>query len=71
VGPLPRWQRCELLGGGLSAEEVRDLPDDPARRLGRPFTLEERPDAVADLLLGAFGRSGVLLGLGGQLVCTS
>jgi hypothetical protein len=54
-----------------SAEEVRDLADHPARGLGCPFALEERPDPVADLLLGALDRSGVLRWLGGQLVHTS
>ena len=52
VGGPPRWEGSELVGGGLSAEEVGDLADHLARGLGRPFTLEERPDAVADLLLG-------------------
>jgi hypothetical protein len=33
--------------------------------------LEERPDAVADLLLGALDPSGILFWLGGQLVHTS
>jgi hypothetical protein len=68
VGGLPRWEGCELVGGGLGAEEVGDLADHPARRLGRRFTLQESPDPVADLLLGALVRFGVLLGLGGQLV---
>jgi len=35
------------------------------------LTFEEIPDPVADLLLGAVDRSGVLLGLGSQLVDTS
>jgi hypothetical protein len=68
VGRLPRWQRRELIGGGLGTEEVRDLAGRPARWLDRPFSLEECPDPVADLLLGALDRSGVLLRLGGQLV---
>jgi len=71
VGGLPRWQGRELVGGDLSAEEVRDLPDHPARGLRRPFTLELRPDAVAHVLLGAFDRLLVLLWLGGQLIYTS
>jgi hypothetical protein len=71
VGLVSRWQRRKLISGGLCAEEVRDLPDHPARRLGRPFTLEERPDPAADLLLGAFDRPRSLLGLGSQLVHTS
>jgi hypothetical protein len=71
VGGLPRWEGSELLGGGLSAEEVRDLPDHPARCLGRRFTLEERPNAVADPLLGALNRAGVLRWLGSQVDRTS
>jgi hypothetical protein len=71
VGGFPRWEGHELIGGGLSAEEVRDLADYSARGLGRLFTLEECPDPVADLLLGALNRSGVLLGLDGQLIHTS
>ena len=71
VGGLPRWEGSELVGGGLGAEEVGDLADHPAGGLGRAFTLKERPDAVADLLLGALDRLWVLLGLGGQLVHTS
>ena len=71
AGGLPRWEGGELLGGGLSGEEVRDLVDYPARGLSRPFTLQERPDPVTNLLLGVLDRSGVLLGLGGQLIYTS
>jgi hypothetical protein len=71
VGRLPRWQGCELVGGGLSAEEVRDLPDHPARWLGRPFTLEERPDPVTDIPLSGLYRPGVTLWLSSQLVHTS
>jgi hypothetical protein len=68
---LPRWERSKLIGGGLSAEEVRDLADHPARGLGRPLPLKERPDPVADLLLGALDCPGVLRWLGGQLIHTS
>jgi hypothetical protein len=71
AGRPPRWQRPELLGGGLSAEEVWDLADHTARRLGRPLTLKERPDPVTNLLLGALDRPWVLLGLGSQVVHTS
>jgi hypothetical protein len=71
VGRRPGWQGCELVGGGLSAEEVGDLPDHLARLLGRRFTFKERPDPVADLLFGALDRPWVLLGLGGQVVHTS
>jgi hypothetical protein len=70
LGGLPRWQGSDLVGGGLGAEEVRDLANHPARGLGRPFMLEERPDPVADLLLGTLDRAGVLLWLGGQVVRT-
>ena len=61
----------KLVGGGLGAEEVRDLADHTTRRLGRPFTFKERPEPVADLLLGALDHPGVLLGLGSQLIHTS
>jgi hypothetical protein len=72
VGGLPRWEGGELLGGGLSAEEVGDLADHPARGLGRrPFTLQERPNTVTDLLLGMLDHPWVLLGLGSQLAHTS
>ena len=71
AGRLPRWQGSELVGGGLGAEEVGDLAHHPAGGLGRPFTLQERPDPVTNLLLGVLDRSGVLLGLGGQLIYTS
>jgi hypothetical protein len=66
VGGLPRWEGGELVGGGLGAEEVRDLADHPAWRLGCPFTLEERPDPVAHVLLGVLDRCRVLSWLGGQ-----
>ena len=56
---------------GLGAEEVRDLPAHSARGLGRAFTLEERPNAVADPLLGALNRAGVLRWLGSQVDRTS
>jgi hypothetical protein len=71
AGRRPRWQGGEPIGGGLGAEEVGDLADHPAGGLGCLFALEERPDAVTDLLLGVLDRCGVLLGLGGQLVHTS
>jgi hypothetical protein len=61
----------ELVGGSLSAEKVRDLADHPVWGLGRLFMLEERPDPVAELLLGALDRSRVLFWLGGQFVHTS
>jgi hypothetical protein len=67
VGGLPRWEGSEPIGGGLGAEEVGDLADHPAWGLGRPFTLEERPNTVAHVLLAAFDRSGVVLWLGGQV----
>jgi hypothetical protein len=71
VGGLPRWEGSQLVGGGLGTEEVGDLADHPTGGLGRPVTLKERPNTVADLLLGMLNRSGVVLGLGGQLVHTS
>jgi len=71
AGRLPRGQRCELIGGGLRTEEVRNLADHPARRFGGRFALKERPDPVADLLLGVLDRPWVLLGLGSQVVHTS
>jgi hypothetical protein len=52
----------------LANEEVWDLADHPARRLGCSFSLEECPDSVADLLLGALDRSGVMVSLGSQLI---
>jgi hypothetical protein len=67
AGRLPGWQGGELVRGGVNAREVWDLADHPARRLGRPFALEKRPDPVADLLLGALDGPGVVLGLGGQV----
>jgi hypothetical protein len=60
-----------MVGGGLSAEEVRDPPSHPASGLGRPSTLQERPDPVADLLLGTLDHPWVVLGLGSQLIHTS
>jgi hypothetical protein len=71
LGGFPRWEGGELLGGGLGAEEVGDLADHSARRLGCPFALEERPDAVAYVLLGVLDGCGVSRWLGGQLVHTS
>jgi hypothetical protein len=53
-GGLPQRLGRELLGSGLSAEEVGDLPDRRTRRLDRAFLLEQRPDSAADLLFGAF-----------------
>jgi hypothetical protein len=70
AGRFPRWEGRELVGGGLGAQEVRDLADHLTRWLGRPFTLQQRPNPVADLLLGALDRSGVLLWLGAQLIHT-
>jgi len=71
MGRLPRWQGCELAGGASAPRKVRDLADHPSESLGRPFTLEEPPDPVADLLLGALDRPGVGLWPGCQWVHTS
>jgi hypothetical protein len=71
VGGFPRGQGGQLVGGSLSAEEVRNLADHSARRLGCRFILEERPNAVTHVLLGTLDCPCVLLGLGSQVILTS
>ena len=67
VGGLPRWEGTELVGGGLSAEEIGDLVDHPARGLAAPSHSRSAPRSGRDRLLGAVNRARVLLGLRGQL----